>query len=179
MVLDLETFGTAIDSAVVSIGAASLGGSRYSRVIGNPSGAVDAGAIRWWLQQRVEVRDAVLFGSAEREVLEDFARWMDDQHAIADGRGAKFRVWGSEDFDTAILASAYRRNGMSVPWHYQQARGLRTILDIAGVDEDAIPWEGIEHIAVDCAVHAAAALRVALTVLAPADMEAAAKEHTG
>lgn len=68
-------------------------------------------------------------------------------------------------FDTVILANAYRRNGSEPPWHYQEPRGLRTILEAARIDEDSMPWQGTEHIAIDCARHAAAALKLALDAL--------------
>lgn len=177
VVLDLETFGVAADSAVVSIGAVVLGDPTvaFYRVVKNPSGSVDPGSLRWWLDQREEVRAAIKGGQAESEVLVEFGQWLGGVREDADGLtdGVPLRLWGSEDFDTVILGAAYERNGLPRPWHYQEPRGLRTILEAAGVDEDALPWDGIEHIAIDCARHAAKALSIALaTPAAPREEDA-------
>lgn len=177
IVIDLETFGVGADSAVVSIGAVSLTGSEFYAVIEKPSGAVDVGSVRWWLEQRPEVREAVKSGQGEGLVLGMFANWLDtlrEAHA-----GETFRIWGSEDFDTVILGRAYERNDLDRPWHYQEPRGLRTVLDLAGVDEDSMPWEGIEHIAIDCARHAATALTLALARLKPVGVVAEPTEEAG
>ena len=157
VVLDLETLGVAPDSAVMSIGAVSLGGSEFYAVIANPSGHIDQGTVRWWLGQRAEARQALLTGSNEREVIQEFSVWLSSLR-----QSSPLRLWGSEDFDTVILRSAYERNDLPVPWKYWEVRGLRTALELAGIDEDAIPWEGIEHIAIECARHAATALKQAL-----------------
>ncbi len=173
VVLDLETFGVGADSAVVSIGAVIAGSDppcEFYAVIAEPLGTIEAGSVGWWLQQRVEVREAVKSGRVEEDVLHDFMVWMNNE---ASGQGTPefpraIRLWGSEDFDTVILGNAYRRMGGNPPWHYQEPRGLRTVLDLAGVDEDSMPWEGIEHIALDCARHAATALLIALSRLGTA-----------
>ena len=159
VVLDLETLGTTSDSAVLSIGAVALVEPRedFYVVIDKPSGAVDAGTVLWWLRQHEAVRGAVQSGQPEVSALLLFADWL----ALRRGEGT-LRLWGSEDFDTVILGNAYGRNGMERPWHYQEPRGLRTLFEFRGIDEDAIPWEGTEHIAIDCARHAAVALRLAL-----------------
>lgn len=164
VVLDLETFGTSPDSAVVSIGAVTLTGETFYAVIKDPSGQCDPGAVRWWLQQAPDVRAAIEGGEDEAVVLQRFAEWMGAARHDAEGLidGDPLRVWGSEDFDTVILGAAYARNGIPKPWGYQDARSLRTIFEVTGVDEDAIPWEGTKHIAVECARHAATALRIAL-----------------
>ena len=165
IVLDLETFGVGPQSAVVSIGAVSLSGSEFYAVIDSPSGNIEAGSVKWWLAQAEDVRAAItdtLAGcvAEESEVLDRFGQWVWD---LRNAHPAKrLRVWGSEDFDTVILAAAYRRNDMEPPWGYQEARGLRTVFDVLAVDEDAIPWAGTEHIAIECARHAAIALAAAL-----------------
>lgn len=170
VVLDLETFGTRPDSAVVSIGAVSLGGSQFYTVVSEPSGSIDVGSVKWWLSQAEEVRSAVTDVtnkpvSYEPEALDAFASWLHDLRRSQPEKA--LRIWGSEDFDTVILAAAYRRNDMDPPWHYQEPRGLRTVFDLTGVDEDEHPWTGTEHIAIDCALHAAEALRIALSRLEP------------
>ena len=158
VVLDLETFGVAPGSAVVSIGAVCVdSGDEFYTVIDKPSGAVDAESVRWWLEQAEDVRGAVKSGQPEVLVLSMFSVWLNRQRG--DG---ELRLWGSEDFDTVILGEAYARNGMERPWRYREPRGMRTVLGLSGVDEDAMPWGGTEHIAIECARHAAAALTLAL-----------------
>lgn len=168
IVLDLETFGVGPDSAVVSIGAVVVGGDPFHdfyAVIDAPSGVIEAGSVAWWLDQSDAVRTGAKSGQPEAAVLSMFAAWLVDKRP---NNVDAIRLWGSEDFDTVILGRAYDRAGIKRPWHYQEPRGLRTVLDLAGVDEDAIPWDGIEHIAIDCARHAATALQQAFQKLAPA-----------
>ena len=159
VVVDLETFGVAPDSAVVTIGAVNVDtNEQFYEQIANPSGRIDAGTVQWWFRQAPAVIAEAREGKPELIVLALFAEWLTKQRSGENG----LRLWGSEDFDTVILGAAYDRHGLTRPWSYFESRGLRTIFEIAGVDEDAIPWVGVEHVAIDCAVHAATALRMAL-----------------
>lgn len=160
VVLDLETMGIASDAAIVSIGAVSLSGAEFYNAIANPSGSLNAATVRWWMAQREEVRAVWLTdGEDEVAVLLAFGAWLSEER----DRDGAMRLWGSEDFDTAILKDAYARHNLPTPWHYRESRGLRTAFDLLGVDEDAHPWgDRIEHIAIDCARQAARLLAAAL-----------------
>lgn len=162
IVLDVETMGLASDSAVMSIGAVSLGGAQFEVVVSNPSGSVNAETARWWMMQAPEVRSGVQGGIPEPDALAAFAQWLAELREAREPED--LRLWGSEDFDTVILANAYARCGLKRPWHYREPRGLRTILELANVDEDAMPWTGVEHVAIECARHAASALAKALAI---------------
>lgn len=169
VVLDLETIGLAGDAAIVSIGAVSSSGAEFHRSIAEPSGSVSPAAVRWWMTQRDEVRAVWLDeGEPELAVLDAFGGWLARERG-----GGRLRLWGSEDFDTAILKDAYSRNGLPAPWHYQEPRGLRTAFDLLGVDEDAHEWgERVEHVAIDCARQGMLVLRAALDSGNPAERNA-------
>lgn len=161
VVLDLETLGTSSDSAILAIGAVSLGDSVFYRRIKSPTGAVSIETIRWWMGQSEVVRlENWSGGDAESDVLHEFGAWLT---AVRDKGDGKLRLWGSEDFDTGILKEAYARNKLPLPWHYREPRGLRTAFDLLDIDEDSEPWGNrIEHIAIDCAIQAAILLGRAL-----------------
>lgn len=167
IVLDLETLDTRPGAAILSIGAHVLQTREefHSVIGGQPPGSISADAVRWWMTTPDARAREIAFGGTlgASAVLSEFAAWL----SPLTHHPASLRLWGSEDFDTVILAEAYRRAGFDVPWPYRAPRGLRTYLEAAGVDDDAIPWlEGeTEHVAVDCARHAARALAEARRIL--------------
>jgi hypothetical protein len=81
-------------------------------------------------------------------------------------------VWAnSPSFDCRILEAAYSAIGREKPWAYYEERDYRTLTNL-GVGHDH-EQEGIEHDAVDDAVHQAT---VAATVLSRIDEEAVGDE---
>ena len=153
IMIDLETIGVNPTAPIITIGAVRFDkyGSQdsfYASV--DLKSAVESGAIiepdtvMWWLQQSEEARDALML-SAESitEVLEGFREWIDEQ----DVEG----VWGnSSAFDNVILAQAYKRLGMEVPWHFSKDRCYRTVKTM--VPYVQINRTGTHHNALDDAV---------------------------
>ncbi len=165
VVLDLETMGTRPDSAVMSIGAVCIEtGEEFYKVITNPSGYCDPETARWWMRQADAVREAVcVVGESEGLVTLLFRRWLDDLRD-ADPDNRDLRIWGTEGFDTTVLDSLYGRVGTHPPWMYYEVRGLETAFELLGVDKNVVPWAGTQHIAIECARHAADALKAALLI---------------
>lgn len=136
IMLDLETMSQQPDAAIVAIGAIAidlaagqLGPAYYERISLESSmalgGSVDASTIRWWMEQSDDARSEVTRedGQVHLQVaLQSFASWLG---TIAE---PDVHVWGcGADFDNVILASAYRRAAMPLPWHWWRNRCYRTI----------------------------------------------------
>ncbi|WP_274720506.1 3'-5' exonuclease [Xenorhabdus bovienii] len=170
LMLDLETMGTATDSAIISIGAvffdpaiSELGSSFYSPVDLTSSmqsgGAVDGDTIRWWLRQDSEARAAISEDGLPSiaEVLFELEEFI-NKNTKYNTHGLK--VWGNgASFDNVILRSAYDREKMKPFWRWNNDRDVRTIVELGraiGFDPKYnMPFEGSRHNALDDAIHQA------------------------
>lgn len=150
VMLDLETMGTSANAAIVAIGAVEFDiertfiGRKFYAVVNLQSaiengGVVDGDTIRWWLGQSDEARAAIRVGDEHINVaLIQFSGWLDPEA----------RVWGNgAAFDNVILASAYRRSQIELPWKFWNDRCYRTIKSLHG----DVPIEriGTHHNALD------------------------------
>ncbi|MGJ0580770.1 3'-5' exonuclease [Xenorhabdus bovienii] len=170
LMLDLETMGTATDSAIISIGAVffnpatgELGSSFYSPVDLTSSmqsgGAVDGDTIRWWLRQDSEARVAIAVDGLPSitEVLFELEEFV-NKNTKYNTHGLK--VWGNgASFDNVILRSAYDREKIKPLWRWNNDRDVRTIVELGraiGFDPKYnMPFEGSRHNALDDAIHQA------------------------
>jgi hypothetical protein len=141
VMLDLETFGTSSDAAVMAIGACRFdpregwideeADAFEARVdLGNTPpakvGALDPATVEWWLQQDEAARLALL--AEPRKSLQasvaDFNLWI--------GSVKVTHLWSNgPTFDEVILRAAYRRVGRGFPIHYRASRCCRTLHDLA------------------------------------------------
>jgi exodeoxyribonuclease VIII len=169
IMLDLETMGNRPDAAIVSIGAVEfdltnkvLGRKFYKRVSLEDSiragGQVDGSTVLWWMQQSVEARLELTGESvAEPVALVQFAQFV----AESDG---EVLMWGNgAAFDNVILAQAYRRNCLDVPWSFWEDRCYRTLKNLK--PEIECSRVGTHHNALDDAVSQALHALVLLSVL--------------
>ena len=158
VMLDLETMGTSNDAAIVAIGAAE-----FDVVAGNvgevfyypislesavaEGGVIDASTVMWWLRQSDAARDALANRGDTlhiRQGLHTFTAWLST-------RGTSVRVWGNGvAFDNVILAQAYRRMGLPVPWEYRNDRCYRTVRAL--YPDIQMQRTGVHHNAGDDAV---------------------------
>ncbi|CDH25983.1 3'-5' exonuclease [Xenorhabdus bovienii] len=170
LMLDLETMGTATDSAIISIGAVffdpatgELGSSFYSPVDLTSSmqsgGAVDGDTIRWWLRQDSEARVAIAVDGLPSitEVLFELEEFV-NKSTKYNTHGLK--VWGNgASFDNVILRSAYDREKIKPLWRWNNDRDVRTIVELGRVigfdPKYNMPFEGSRHNALDDAIHQA------------------------
>jgi DNA polymerase III epsilon subunit-like protein len=160
VMVDIETLGREPGCVICSIGAAKFD----AREVGETFEAsvditscqefgleIDAETLAWWLTQSSEARAQLVGGDGLADVLADLNRF------IADAA----EVWAnSPSFDLAILEAAFESCGVSAPWEFYETRDFRTIKNL-GVSH-GIEQDGIEHDAVDDAVHQAT---IAATVL--------------
>ena len=137
IMLDLETMGTGPNAAIVAIGAVEfeltktggqLGDSFYQCISLESAmatgGQVDASTVLWWLKQSDAARAMFTQPTADHNwALGHFSAWMAQR-----GETKNLRVWGNgASFDNVILASAYRRAGVPLPWNGFNDRCYRTV----------------------------------------------------
>lgn len=142
IMLDLETMGTGPNAAIVAIGAVEfeinktpgqLGGGQLGDTFYMPisldsamatGGQVDAGTVLWWLKQSDAAR--AMFAQPTVHIqtaIQKFSAWMGLR-----GEFKNLRVWGNgASFDNVILASAYRRALLPLPWNGFNDRCYRTV----------------------------------------------------
>jgi len=160
VMVDIETLGRSPGCVICSVGAAKFD----SREVGETFEAsiditscqdfgleIDAETLEWWLTQSEEARAQLVGGDGLADVLADLNRFIGDADEL----------WAnSPSFDLAILEAAFESCGVSAPWEFYEARDFRTVKNL-GISH-GIEQEGIEHDAVDDAVHQAT---IAATVL--------------
>jgi DNA polymerase III epsilon subunit-like protein len=146
VMLDLETFSTAPDAAIVQVGAVIFdnfpvettlaGRGTFERTIALQSsilagGRMDADTVEWWRHpDRTKPRISVESG-AERVgvVLSAFSDWFPED-AYLWSHGAAF--------DVPVLAHAYRMLGLREPWDHRRVRDTRTLFALAA---ELAGWE--------------------------------------
>lgn len=130
LMIDLETFGTASNSVILSIGAVEFnktGLGKEFHVHIDPQSCVDAGltmdasTVLWWMTQSEEARTKI--AEADRNnlfaVLNNFV-------AAFDWRNKK--VWGNgASFDIVIMENAMKAVNVAVPWKFWNQRCFRTL----------------------------------------------------
>lgn len=151
--LDLETTGIVPGCAILSIGAVAfdnekLGPVFYSAI--NLQSCHDIGlndnprTLNWWENQTAEAREILDIARLDRtrklgSVLQIFLNWI---YRIGDPK--TIMVWGNgATFDNAILAHAYEKSLMPLPWNNFNDRCYRTIKTLR--PEIKINREGLLH----------------------------------
>lgn len=146
--LDLETMGTAPDSAIISIGAVMFDpltmklGAEFHKVISLQSCAkrgrkFDPSTILWWLEQSDEARSALTKSGVVHELggaLGTFSDWIcrsatDPELGPTTVAGTEtVRMWGNgAGFDNVLLEESYKACGLPVPWKFYNNRCYRTV----------------------------------------------------
>lgn len=139
IMVDLETMGTASTAPVIAIGAVAfkyengvltIGGEFYRtidlRSEQNAGAVIDADTVMWWMQQSDAARRKLTSGEVSaHEALQELALWLVTTTNEP-------RIWGNgASFDNVILASAYKRHGIALPWKYHNDRCYRTLKNLA------------------------------------------------
>lgn len=155
IMIDLETFATDNDAAIVSIGAVAFNadGDNASLFTNSPDalerggqgfranvnlaesapakrGNIDPATVEWWLGQSQEARDMLVSGERVQlgAALEAFVRWL----YTLTPKVRSLRVWSNgPTFDETILRAAFRRYASPLPLSYRGSRCCRTMLELA------------------------------------------------
>lgn len=135
LMIDTETMGGPPNGALLSIGAVFFDlhtltmGPEFHRTIHLSTSVRDGGemhpsTVLWWLGQSDEARNAVRWqGQDIKVVLKDFSDWIAETCPHRD-----VRPWGnSPHFDMSVVGGAYKRAGLTVPWHWVNERDFRTV----------------------------------------------------
>lgn len=162
VMIDLETTGKEPGCCILSIGAATfyspLPNSHYfyeriSHQSSLDSGFVDdTDTIRWWKEQSKDAYNEAFGGTAQiRDALLNFEAYLLGLKKFGD-----VAVWGNgADFDNVILAAAYKKLDLFVPWDYRDNRCYRTLRNLLPYVK-ALPFEGTKHTALADATNQAA-----------------------
>ena len=138
--LDLETLGTAPNSAILQIGLARFdpAGSgiddTFERTISLDSCLqaglkIDGDTFAWWLTQSEAARRAVIYNPQPlTRALIDLTAWL----GYINFQQPENVIWShGAAFDVPILASAYRACGYKEPWDHRLVRDTRTLFWLA------------------------------------------------
>lgn len=130
IMLDLETLGSTPGSVILSIGACEFADGKiasefYRRI--DPESCIRAGlhvdidTVLWWMKQSDDARlELTKVGDEIEYVLDAFRIWVFDEKVCC--------MWGNgAAFDNVLLAEAYRKCGIELPWKYSNDRCYRTI----------------------------------------------------
>lgn len=157
VMIDLETLGTDPGCVILSIGAVSFKTAaptafyeRISRIKSLDEGFVeDENTVEWWNKQDSEVRKEAYGGiHTPEEVLSKFSKYLTDL-------GDEVRIWGNgANFDNVILAAAYKKLNLPVPWKFWNDRCYRTLKNLYP-ELPIPPFFGSKHNALNDALHQA------------------------
>ena len=168
--LDLETYSTRPNAAILAIGAVcvNLLGEEIGRIKilvdikdAMKNGHVDPATVQWWEEQSAEAK-RLTFNDGERFMLVDalakYYAWHKEQGTV-DG------VWGNgSTADNAWLRSAYTTVSgeftAGCPWDFWEERDVRTVVALGqlsgcGNFKRGNPFRGTPHNCVDDAAHQA------------------------
>lgn len=173
IMLDIETFGTGTNAAIVQIGAVAFNadGDNAELFTNSPEvllgqgvgfrvnvdlakskhpGVIDPSTVEWWLKQSDAARASVTSLTEMRyelgSALNEFSGWVQDVgHSMHD-----VRLWSNgPTFDETIIRAAFDRYGMTLPISFRGSRCCRTMNDLAmdmGWDPRAALSEAAEGI---------------------------------
>ena len=155
VMIDIETMGDGPNAPILSIGAVKfdkengITNEHYSAcsiesALDSPGAEPSGGTIKWWLQQSEEARSQIVAHTGTHTaMLVEFGGWMKLQGRL-DG------VWGNgATFDNVIVASAFKRNDLSVPWAFWLDKCYRTIKSTPLGRTVKLDRKGVHHNALD------------------------------
>jgi hypothetical protein len=167
--IDIETLGLEPGAAILSIGAAEFGMNKnhdtFYRTISRESCEdagleVDEETLEWWQEQDEHAQRTLHNGGDLTESIEDFAEFVD---------GAD-EVWAnSPSFDCRILIAAGKAVGVPMTWEFYEERDFRTLKKLPVAAD--VEHDGVEHNALDDAVHQARVAEKTLKRLEAAAVE--------
>lgn len=153
VMIDLESFGTDVTSAVVALGAVefdltagTLGAEFYqtASLIDNVNNhrTVDPATVLWWMKQSDETRREVTRPDGPLALLlVKFQQYLEGINIRP-----LIRIWGnSPAFDNAMMSHCYATFKMEQPWEWWNDRDFRTFAWIYRSIDRERPPEGQAH----------------------------------
>ena len=153
IMLDLETLDTRTTGVILAIGAVAftktgITSEFYCTV--DAQTAIDLGltvsgsTFKWWMAQSGAARKALFEDNVTiQSALYEFSDWVEENTV-----GENVKVWGNgSDFDNAMLAHAYNKQGLDVPWKFWNNRCYRTACQM--LNDYNRKQQGVHHNALD------------------------------
>jgi len=161
VMIDLETLGTAHNSAIIQIAAVRFSfDAEETEIIVDRfitpllrNGQIYQSTVDWWISQGSEIYNEVVTASMKSGIsLPEALQELSENLREGDV------VWGNgATFDISLLENAYTRNGMKIPWKYSNVGDVRTVVEmcrkIKGVNPKDLPFTGTKHHALADANH--------------------------
>ena len=167
--VDIETLSTAVNAAVLSIGAVEFDpmSGKIERefyheldLSEQQNRHVDLNTVQWWFKQCQEnpanfelmtkhnrEKDGVTFALHK---LGEFINGGTVYAKVRAGGYEKLAVWACDpDFDIAILNDLYKEHNLPSPWRYSELRSVRTVRDLTKIAGMDIPQQEANHNALD------------------------------
>lgn len=104
---------------------------------------IDEKTVQWWNNIGDDCKKDIFSNNRKdiKECLKEFTKWF----------GKSERIWShGATFDIPILADAYNRCDLEVPWKFWNARDTRTLFEIANVKVKDLPQEKLHNALYDC-----------------------------
>ena len=167
--VDIETLSTAVNAAVLSIGAVE-----FDPITGEiirkfyyeldlseqKQRHISASTVQWWFKQcaenqkNVELmtksdprKEHVMFSLVR---LGYFISGKDTNYAERAEGYEKLSIYACDpDFDIAILNNLYEDYGLPSPWRYSELRSVRTIRELIKIAGMEVPHQEANHNALD------------------------------
>ena len=171
VMLDLETYSTASNACILSIGACffdeeKIGATfyqplQYHNQVTSFGRHVKLETVQWWSEQSEEARQVFNDPKAVElpHGLQLFSDWI---------AGVPVEMWGNgADFDCVILGNAFEATTIQRPWMYSNNRCFRTLKNLVKLRPGfGLPARvGTHHNALDDAIYQAQCAQVYLREL--------------
>lgn len=168
LMVDLETASLANNAYIRAIGACFFDAhgvsTQFYESCDGPEqegSHVDLETIKWWETQTLEAKAALLNpkGVTLNNTLHNLRHWIEEEMKVFSMKGdrsdVEVWVWGNgADFDPVILANAYKRCGIELPWRWFNVRCYRTLKNVfRNIRPDE--FEGEKHTALADALNQA------------------------
>lgn len=167
--VDIETLSTAVNAAVLSIGAVEfdpLSGKILREfyheldLLVQSGRHIDINTVQWWFKQCQENQaNFELMTKHNREkygvtfALHKLGEFINGgvEYAMTRVEGyEKLSIYACDpDFDMAILNDLYKDNGLPSPWRYSELRSVRTIRELIKIAGMEVPHQEANHNALD------------------------------
>lgn len=155
--LDIETLSTAVNAAVLSIGAVEF--DPFSGEIKNEfyhelrldqqrQRLIDIGTVQWWVKQVCEdTTRGTIFLNENKTPVRNALLLLKEFF----GDGEKV-IWACDpDFDCTILWDLFNEYSVFAPWRYYEPKSVRTIRELAKLHHIGLPAQRKSHNALeDC-----------------------------
>lgn len=169
--VDIETLSTAVNAAVLSIGAVEFDpmSGKIERefyheldLSEQKNRHIDASTVQWWVKQCLVNTDNIEFLTKPNSQKDNVAFILVRLGAFIAGNDnfyleraedyEKIALWACDpDFDIAILADLYKENNLILPWKFSEPKSVRTVRMLTQIAGMEIPVPKADHNALeDC-----------------------------